>query len=110
MLLEVRASEQGLELKLTGEWRALQLAHIDAELAGVDLSRARSVLITAAGLTALDLSGAWRLSEFVRKVRASGIPLSFQGTAPDQLELVERTLRSAAAPPQPVSAEEDIPL
>ena len=110
MLLEVRATEQGLELKLTGEWRALELAHIDAALATVDLSRARRVSITAGDLTALDLSGAWRLSEFVRQTRARGIEVSFRGGAPDQLELIERTLRSGAPPAPPVSEAEDIPL
>jgi hypothetical protein len=60
MLLEVRHSGQDLEIDLTGEWRALELARIDAALAGVDLANARQVSIGTQSLTALDLSGAWR--------------------------------------------------
>ena len=63
MLVEVRRSEQGLEIDLTGEWRALELAQIDAALAGVDLANARRVSIGTKSLTALDLSGAWRVNQ-----------------------------------------------
>ena len=64
MLVEVRRSGQALEIDLTGEWRALELARIDSALAGVDLANTQLVSIGTQNLTALDLSGAWRLREF----------------------------------------------
>jgi phospholipid/cholesterol/gamma-HCH transport system permease protein len=96
--LAVRRSEQGLEIDLTGEWRALELAQIDAALAGVDLANARRVSIRTEGLTSLDLSGAWRLREFVQQARQSGAEVQFQGTAPDQLRLVDSTLKGEGPP------------
>jgi len=93
MLVGVRRTEQGLDVDLTGEWRSLQLTQIDAELAGVDLSNAHRVSIGTESLAALDLSGAWRLREFVKKAQASGAKVEFRGPQPDQLRLIESTLK-----------------
>jgi phospholipid/cholesterol/gamma-HCH transport system permease protein len=99
MLVEVRRSEQGLEIDLTGEWRALELAQIDAALAGVDLANARHVSIGTKSLIALDLSGAWRLREFLQRARDSGALVEFRGPAPDQLRLIDSTLKAEAPAP-----------
>ena len=99
MLVEVRRSEQGLEIDLTGEWRALELAQIDAALAGVDLANARHVSIGTKSLIALDLSGAWRLREFLQRARDSGASVDFRGPAPDQLRLIDSTLKGEAPAP-----------
>ena len=93
MLVEVRRSEQGLDIELTGEWRAVELAQIDAALAGVDLAAARRVSIGTQGLAALDLSGAWRLREFLQRARDSGAQVEFRGPPPDQLRLIDSTLK-----------------
>lgn len=93
MLVEVRRTEQGLDVDLTGEWRALELAQIDAALAGVDFSNARRVSIGTEGLTALDLTGAWRLRELLKAARESGAEVEFRGPAPDQLRLIDSTLK-----------------
>jgi phospholipid/cholesterol/gamma-HCH transport system permease protein len=107
MLVEVRRSEQGLEIDLTGEWRALELAQIDAALAGVDLANARRVSIGTKSLTALDLSGAWRLREFLQQARNSGAQVEFRGPPPDQLRLIDSTLKGEApAPAKPVHEHE----
>jgi phospholipid/cholesterol/gamma-HCH transport system permease protein len=104
MLVEVRRNEQGLEIDLTGEWRALELAQIDAELAGVDLANARQVFIGTKSLAALDLSGAWRLHQFLRQARESGAQVQFRGAPPDQLRLIDSTLHGGC--PYPVRSEE----
>jgi phospholipid/cholesterol/gamma-HCH transport system permease protein len=106
MLVEVRRSGQGLEIELNGEWRALELAQIDASLAEIDLADARHVVINTEGLMALDLSGAWRLREFVRGVRDSGIDVQFRGAPPDQLRLIDNTLRSS--PPEPAKPTQEV--
>jgi phospholipid/cholesterol/gamma-HCH transport system permease protein len=105
MLVEVRHGEQGLEVDLTGEWRALELAQIDAALTGVDLANARQVFISTQSLTALDLSGAWRLREFVRQAREAGAQVQFRGASPDQLRLVDSTLQGGC--PYPVKNEQE---
>lgn len=103
MLVEVRRTEHGLALDLTGEWRALAYPQIDAALAAVDLTGASHVAIATDRLAALDLTGAWRLRQFVQRARQAGAEVAFTGTPPDQLRLVEETLRpiesAGAVPP-----------
>lgn len=103
MLVEVRTTERGLTLDLTGEWRALSFRQFDTALAAVDLSGASHLEIVTDRLAALDLTGAWRLREFVRRARRAGVEVAFAGPPPDQLRLVEETLGTqqptAAAPP-----------
>ncbi len=86
-----------MQLTLSGEWRALQLPAIDAELADVNLEGVRSVAVAAEGLSALDLSGAWRLRQFLRGIEAGGVTVSFRGAPPDQLRLIESTLADSEA-------------
>ena len=97
-MLEVRHLEGGLELELTGEWRALSFPEIDNALATVDLTGMRRVEISTQRLQALDLSGAWRLHEFIKKAHAAGTEVAFKGTPPDQLRLVDQTLRGESPP------------
>jgi phospholipid/cholesterol/gamma-HCH transport system permease protein len=92
-LLEVRRSEQGLELELTGEWRTLQFARIDAALTALDLAGVRRIEISAARVEVLDLSGAWLLHEFIKQRQAAGVEVAFKGAPPDQLRLVDQTLK-----------------
>jgi phospholipid/cholesterol/gamma-HCH transport system permease protein len=95
MAVEVRRTADTLQLELTGEWGARQFAAIVAELAAVDLSGVRRVLIAAEGIEALELSAAWALREFVRRAQAAGVEVTFRGPPPDQLRLLDDTLREA---------------
>ena len=104
MAVEVRRSAAGLQLELTGEWGALQFPLLEAQLAAVDLTAAREVLIGTERLTALELSGAWALREFVRRARTAGVSVSFRGEPPDQLRLVEETLQESARGAAPAAA------
>jgi phospholipid/cholesterol/gamma-HCH transport system permease protein len=106
MAVEVRHTSEGLQLALSGEWGARQFGDEDAALRAIELSGARRVLIDAQALKALDLSGAWALHQFVARARAAGAEVSFQGQAPDQLRLLDETLKEAekgmeVAPPAP---------
>jgi phospholipid/cholesterol/gamma-HCH transport system permease protein len=92
-MLEVRRSEQGLELELTGEWRALRLGELDTALKALDPAGAHRIEISTAHLEVLDLSGAWRLHEFIKQAQAAGTEVAFKGAPPDQLRLVDRTLK-----------------
>jgi len=97
MAVEVRRTADGLlQLGLSGEWGVQQLSAIAAELSALDLTASRRVLIDAQGLAALDLSAAWALREFVRRARAAGAEVSFRGSAPDQLRLLDETLQDRA--------------
>ena len=94
MVMEMRKTDRGLALDLTGEWRASAYRQIDSALAAVDLSGASHVEIATDRLAALDLTGAWRLREFVQRARGSGVQVDFAGAPPDPLRLVEETLSS----------------
>jgi phospholipid/cholesterol/gamma-HCH transport system permease protein len=102
MAVEVRHTAQGLTLELTGEWGAQQLAALEAQLAAVEVGAAQQLQIATAGVSRLELSGAWVLREFVRRARAAGAVVSFKDGPPDQLRLLDETLQegkeSAAAP------------
>jgi phospholipid/cholesterol/gamma-HCH transport system permease protein len=93
MSVEVRRTDEGLELELTGEWVTQRLALIQTGLAAVDVPAARQVSIATQQLTALDLSGAWALREFLRRARAAGAVVTFRGTPPDQLRLLDEILK-----------------
>ena len=78
-MLEVRRSEEGLELELTGEWRALRLPAIEAALAQLDLKGVRRVEISTERLAELDLSGAWCLHRFIYQAHCDGTESHLQG-------------------------------
>ena len=107
-MVEVRRSDQGLELDLTGEWRALRFGEIDAALAALDLRGARRVEISTARLDVLDLSGAWRLHAFIERAHAAGAEVAFKDAPPDQLRLVDQTLKGKS--PQCSQQVRKVPL
>src|SRR6202140_5367966 len=93
MSVEVRRTDEGLELELTGEWVGTRVAVIQTGLAAMDVAAARQVSIATQRLTALELSGAWALRQFVHRARAAGAAVTFRGTPPDQLRLLDETLK-----------------
>jgi phospholipid/cholesterol/gamma-HCH transport system permease protein len=93
MLVEVRRTQQGLELELTGEWRVLRVSQIESELAAVDFAGAQRAVISTDRLTALDLSSAWQLREFINRADSAGVDISFRAAPPDSLRLVGSTLQ-----------------
>src|SRR5690242_3449342 len=99
MAVEVRRTAQGVTLELSGEWGVRELTSLERQLAAVDLGHARELRIATAAVTRLDLSGAWALREFVRRARAAGAAVSFAEAPPDQLRLIDETLKDAPAPP-----------
>jgi phospholipid/cholesterol/gamma-HCH transport system permease protein len=98
MAVEVRRTPDTLQLELTGEWGARQFTAIQSQLAAVDLTGAHRVLIASDALEVLELSAAWALREFVQRARTAGIEVAFRGPAPDQLRLLDDTLKEAQPP------------
>ena len=98
----MRRTARGLELELTGEWGVREVAALEAALDAVDVASAPVITLATAGISGLDLSGAWVLRAFVQRARRAGAEIAFAGPAPDQLRLVEQTLADpAAAPAEP---------
>jgi phospholipid/cholesterol/gamma-HCH transport system permease protein len=101
MTVEVRRTANGLQLDLTGEWGLHELESARRQLAGIDLRGVRELEVNTHGIGSLDLSGAWALRQFLQGARTAGVEVSFQGGEPDQLRLIDDTLRAGAAAPPP---------
>jgi phospholipid/cholesterol/gamma-HCH transport system permease protein len=95
MAVEVRHTAQGLQLDLTGEWGTREFATVEAQLDALDLSATPVVHIDTQGLKDLDLSGAWALHQFLQRARSAGVTVSFDGAPPEQLRLLDETLKQA---------------
>jgi phospholipid/cholesterol/gamma-HCH transport system permease protein len=94
--LAAQRSADRLELGLKGEWRALRLQEIGAELAALDLAGVRKLVIATQDLALLDLSSAWRLREFIASAEHSGAAVSFIGARPEQLQVLDDALARSA--------------
>ena len=97
MAVEVRRTATGLQLDLTGEWGIREVEADLAQLSAINLGGVREIRISTRGLGWLHLSGAWALREFLERARAASVSVSFEGSPPDQLRLLDETLKEAAA-------------
>src|SRR5262252_5373102 len=97
MAVEVRRTAAGLQLDLTGEWGIREVEADRAQLKAIDLGAVHEVRVSTRGVDSLELSGAWALREFLQRARAAGVPVSFDGRPPDQLRLLDETLKETDA-------------
>ncbi|MEP7243059.1 MAG: ABC transporter permease [Gammaproteobacteria bacterium] len=104
--LTARRSAETLDLELTGEWRVAGLKAIDAELASLDLAGVRHVRVAADRIGVLDFSAAWRLRQFLERVQQLDGEVTFSGGEPEQIRLIDETLKRAPYK-APAPCEED---
>jgi phospholipid/cholesterol/gamma-HCH transport system permease protein len=106
MAVEVRRTAAELQLDLSGEWGIGEVEADRAQLAAIDLGAVHEVKVSTQGVGSLELSGAWALREFLQRARAAGVSVSFEGTPPAQLRLLDETLKEpeAQSAPQPAAA------
>jgi len=55
------------------------------------------VKVSTRGVDSLELSGAWALRDFLQRAHAAGVTVSFEGGPPDQLRLLDETLKETRA-------------
>jgi phospholipid/cholesterol/gamma-HCH transport system permease protein len=97
MSVEVRRTAAGLQLELAGQWGLREAETARAQLAAIDLHAVREVEVSTLGVESLDLSGAWVLREFLQRANAAGAQVSFPGGPPDQLRVIDETLKEPKA-------------
>jgi phospholipid/cholesterol/gamma-HCH transport system permease protein len=102
MAVEQRRNADGLQLNLSGEWGMSEFGCLEAELARVELAGVKRVRLAMGGVTRLDLSGAWALRRFVARAHEAGLSVDFDGPPPDQLRLLDDTLKKDDAVAAPV--------
>lgn len=91
--LTTRRTGDALQLDLCGEWRVEGLAAIDSELKRIDLAGVRHLTLRTNQVTVLDLSAAWRLREFLERLRQLDVQVTFAGGAePEQLRVIDKSL------------------
>ena len=106
--LTTRRSGDTLDLELSGEWRVANLVAIDAELASVDLGGLRHLNVNTQQLGVLDFSAAWRLREFLHRVRQLDGEIVFEGPEPEQLHVIDGTLARTPYRAPPCAEDDDI--
>lgn len=106
--LTARRSADELHLDLSGEWRLATLAEMDRTLRALDLAGVRHVHFDTSKLTVLDFSAAWRLREFIERVRQLDGEVTFEGGEPEQLGLITDCLARAPYRPPPGEEAESI--
>lgn len=106
MFFAARRSADSLQLDLAGDWRVGHYAALQAELAQLSLTDTHEVLIRTDQLQALDLSCSLLLRNFVQRVTLAGSRVRFLPAPPEQLRLIEQTLREVQPPPPPPPAHE----
>jgi phospholipid/cholesterol/gamma-HCH transport system permease protein len=106
--LATRRSGDELHLDLAGEWRVGELSRIDKAFAAIDLAGVRHVRIDTTQLALLDFSAAWRLRDFLQRVRQLDGEITFEGAEPEQLRLITDCLTKAPYRPPAANDDNDI--
>jgi phospholipid/cholesterol/gamma-HCH transport system permease protein len=108
MGITARRSADELHVDLSGEWRVATLSEMDRTLDGIDLAGVRHVHVDTSNLAVLDFSTAWRLREFIERVRQLDGDVTFDGGEPEQLRLITDCLARAPYRPPPGEATDKI--
>lgn len=104
MYLNDRRTDRGLELELTGEWRANRLAELDRALAQVDLNGVQQISVATDGIESLDLAATWTLRRFLDKAREGGAEVAFKGKPLELMRLIDEALaESSESRPKPAA-------
>jgi hypothetical protein len=90
-------------LRLDGRWTVAEAVALEPRLREAARSGRGAVIVDAAGIEALDLTGAWFLHSLERQLGATGGAVEWAGERPAQLEFIDRleAQREKAAPAEP---------
>jgi phospholipid/cholesterol/gamma-HCH transport system permease protein len=96
-------------LALRGRWTVEEAPALEPRLRAANLPPDGQLVIDASGLEVLDLTGAWLLRDLERRLRDSGLEVTWQPGRPASLEFIDRTM-SGGRPPSPPPEDEPTSL
>ncbi|HSC25824.1 MAG TPA: MlaE family lipid ABC transporter permease subunit [Vicinamibacterales bacterium] len=91
MQLEIRDQGGRSRLRLSGRWTVEESAALEARLLKEAIGTGGDVVFDAAGIEAMDLTGAWLLRSFEQRLKDAGRHVEWTGGRPEQLEFIDRT-------------------
>jgi len=108
-----RDGATGAAIRCTGPWTVQGITELESRIETVPWPREGEVIIDAAGLSALDTSGAWLLHRTTRGLRAHGLAVRIDGLRPEFtsfIRLIESraVTAEAATPPARAGALESL--
>lgn len=90
--------------RLAGRWTVEQAAALEPRLRVAASGAAGAVLLDPAAIDAIDLTGAWLLRSFERRLAAAGCRVEWAGSRPEQLAFIDQAV-AGAAPAAPAAVE-----
>lgn len=86
-------------VRLLGRWTVAEAATQGPGLDAVQAQAGRDVLLDAAGLESLDLTGAWLLRTLEGRLAASGARVDWRPARPGLIEFIDRAMAGGRPPP-----------
>jgi phospholipid/cholesterol/gamma-HCH transport system permease protein len=94
------AIEQGGScLRLHGRWTVAEAAALGPGLVALPVPSGGELVLDAAGIEALDLTGAWLLRGVETRFQAGGARVAWRPERPGLLDFIDRTLADERTPP-----------
>lgn len=106
MFIEAGEIDGGARLVLRGRWLVDDCATLERAVAGAAARPAARVTLDAAGVEALDITGAWLLRSLERRLVAAGSAVAWAGERPPLVDFVDRA--AAEAPHEPAARESSL--
>jgi phospholipid/cholesterol/gamma-HCH transport system permease protein len=112
-LLTLQSGADGLQARLTGQWRIDNVTAMEAALAGLATSGGARVELDYSGLEGIDMSGAWLLRERLAQLREQGVQVDSPAGSPGPFafleEISQRRDEEVAAPAERRWRPRDLP-
>lgn len=102
MHLSAERTDRGLDIRLTGEWRASALPALLRAVDAVEFGDAREVRVTSERVESIDSSGAWAVRRLVQRAETAGVDVRVEGRAGELVELIDTSLAAG----QPAANDE----
>jgi phospholipid/cholesterol/gamma-HCH transport system permease protein len=106
--VQLETQDQGgrSRLRLSGRWTVEEAAALEPRLLNAARGPGGNVVFDAAGIEAMDLTGAWLLRSLERRLMDAGCRVEWAGSRPEQLAFIDRT--EAARDQKPSAAPDGL--